>query len=106
MSEQVPEGGWKLGRDSFTVLVAWFKDGNAITRFSLDWKHRFSKRRDRELGLSKLHSLVQKYGSNAITVFISENDAPRPKDRTLIEYYKEGVRQKITDELRRRISGK
>ena len=35
--------GWKLGQDSFTKMIVWFKDGNVRTMYSIDWKHKLSK---------------------------------------------------------------
>ena len=81
-----PQDGWKLGRDSFTKARIYFKDGNARTFYSLDWKSKYAKTRDRELGLKRLRELVQKYGRKAGVIEIY-NIAPNE----LIEQYFEGL---------------
>jgi len=53
---------WKLGRDSLTKLWVRFKDGNQRERYSLDWKGKDSKHRDRSLGIERLERLVRTYG--------------------------------------------
>ena len=45
---------WKLGQDSFSKCISYFADGNTRTFYSLDWTHKFSKNRDRHLGLNRL----------------------------------------------------
>ncbi len=62
MKEKAPKGGWKLGRDSFTKLITWFKDGNVRTWYSLDWKHKYSFR-DRSIGMARHRSRLSKWGS-------------------------------------------
>ena len=63
MTEERPKGGWKLKRDSFTKLITYFKDGNARTWYSLDWKHKFSKTRDRNMGMARHHNRLAKWGN-------------------------------------------
>ena len=49
-----PKEGWKLKRDSLSKLLIYFKDGNVRTLWSLDWKHKYSKFIDRNIGLARL----------------------------------------------------
>lgn len=63
MSEQAPKGGWKHRRDSFTKMITYYKDGNAFTWYSLDWKHKYSKTRDRNLGMARHHNRLAKWGA-------------------------------------------
>ena len=62
-----PKNGWKLVRDSFTKLIVWFKDGNIRTFYSMDWKHKHSKFRDRTIGITRLKKLVCRWGNKAST---------------------------------------
>ena len=62
--------GWKLGMDSFSKMIVWFKDGNTRTFYSLDWASKYSKIRDQEIGMTRLKRLVAKYGARANTVEI------------------------------------
>ena len=63
--KETPKGGWKLIRDSFSKLIVWFKDGNIRTFYSIDWKHRYSKQRDRNIGMQRLHKMVTGWGNKA-----------------------------------------
>ena len=67
---EVPKGGWKLIRDSFSKLIVWFKDGNVRTFYSIDWKHRYSKQRDQNIGLARLRKKLSEWGSKADTAEI------------------------------------
>ena len=82
--------GWKLKTDSSTKMIVWFKDGNVRTFYSLDWKHRLSKQKDREMGLARFRKKIQQYGSLADGIEIYEKDTG-----ICIEKYYEGVRQPI-----------
>ena len=93
MSEQVPQGGWKLGRDSFSKMICWFKDGNIRTMFSIDWRHRYSKIRDREIGLERFKKKITEYGTKANTIEIYDK-ATRKK----IGKYYEGDELSLGDE--------
>lgn len=62
-----PKGGWKLIRDSFSKLIVWFKDGNVRTFYSIDWKHKHAKYRDRNIGLARLRKKVSEWGNKADT---------------------------------------
>jgi len=62
--------GWKLGQDSATKLIVWFKDGNVRTMYSIDWKHRYSKTKDRQLGLARFRKKLKEYGPLAGTAEI------------------------------------
>ncbi len=61
---------WKLGRDSFSKLLLYFKDGNARTFYSLDWRHRYSKERNKELGLQRLRKIIEKHKAKIKTALI------------------------------------
>ena len=56
---------WRLKTDSLSKAVVHFKDGNTITFYSYDWKHRYSKRKDQQLGLNRLDKMVQSFGTSA-----------------------------------------
>lgn len=63
--KETPKEGWKLKRDSFSKLLIWFKDGNRHTFYSIDWKHRYSKQRDRNIGMQRLRKLVADWASKS-----------------------------------------
>ena len=65
-----PTGGWKLKKDSISKLLVYFKDGNVRTLWSLDWKHKYSRVLDRNLGLSRLRKKVSDYGIKADVAII------------------------------------
>ena len=85
-----PRGGWKLGRDSFSKMICWFKDGQCRTMYSIDWRHKYSKQRDRGLGLQRFRIKVQRYGMKADTIEIYD-----AQSRDLIEKYYEGIERPI-----------
>lgn len=89
MNESIPKGGWKLGRDSFSKMICWFKDGNRRTMFSLDWHHRYSKRRDRLIGLERFQKKANQYGKLASTIEIYDKETGE-----MITKYRDGVEQK------------
>ncbi len=62
--------GWKLGQDSFTKMIVWFKDGNVRTMYSIDWKHKLSKTISKETGLARFRKKIKEYGSLAGTIEI------------------------------------
>jgi hypothetical protein len=77
---------WKLGPDSFSKCIVYFTDGNSRSFYSLDWRHRYSASRDKELGLHRLRKLIQKYGSLARTAIIYDKASGME-----IEKYNEGI---------------
>lgn len=79
---------WKLGADSFTKCVVYFADGNSRTFYSLDWTHKYSRNRDRQLGLSRLHRLISKWGQKAKVAIIYDNSTGEE-----IEKYNDGIKQ-------------
>lgn len=79
---------WKLGQDSFTKCLVWFADGNSRTFYSLDWTHRLSKNRDREIGLKRLRALIGKWGDKANIAIIYNTDNGEE-----VERYERGVKQ-------------
>ncbi|MBI9036089.1 MAG: hypothetical protein JEZ03_16635 [Bacteroidales bacterium] len=81
----VPTGGWKLKRDSLSKLLIYFKDGNVRTLWSLDWKNKYSKFLDRNLGLSRLRKKVTEYGLQADVAIIYDKETGKE-----IEKYFEG----------------
>ena len=98
---QRPQDGWKLKRDSHTVLVIWFKDGRSATFYSLDWKSKDSRFYDTQLGIERLRGLVIKYGNRANYALINLNDSESPQNRTVLEVYFEGEQQPKTKEIER-----
>ncbi len=67
--------GWKLGKDSATKMIVWFKDGNVRTMYSIDWKHKYSKQKDRQLGLQRFHKKIKEYGVLAGTIDIYDKES-------------------------------
>lgn len=65
---------WKLKEHSLTFIDILFKDGNFRRFYSLDWPHRYSKIRDKELGLTRLRNLLNRYGSLVEWAVIMDND--------------------------------
>lgn len=61
---------WKLGQDSLSKMIVWFQDGNVRTMYSLDWRHKRSKTRDKAIGLERFNKLIKTYGASAINVEI------------------------------------
>ncbi|WP_010180402.1 hypothetical protein [Aquimarina agarilytica] len=67
--------GWKLGEDSSMKMIVWFKDGNVRTMYSIDWKHKFSKQKDQQLGMQRFKKLIKKYGVLAGTIAIYDKQS-------------------------------
>ena len=86
---------WKLGQDSSYKLIAWFNDGNTVTRYSLDWVHQYSKNKDPNLGLVRLRKLLSEYGSNAEVVCIYINKYGTKQGQEIEKYY-QGIKQLTT----------
>lgn len=93
MREQPQKGGWKLGRDSFSKMICWFKDGNIRTMFSIDWRHRYSKIRDSNIGLERFKKKIAEYGSKADTIEVYD----KATGKKIGKYY-EGVELNLNDE--------
>lgn len=68
MSE-IPVKGWKLQQHSFSKMIVWFEDGNIRTRYSIDWKHKYSQR-DRAIGLNRFKQKIAEYGTRACSIEI------------------------------------
>jgi hypothetical protein len=81
-----PKEGWKLKRDSLSKLLIYFKDGNVRTLWSLDWKHKYSKFIDRNIGLARLRKKVTEYGAKADAAIIYDKQTGNE-----IEKYFEGT---------------
>lgn len=76
---------WKLGQDSFSKLSVYFTDGNKRFWYSIDWRSKYSKTRDRNLGLSRFEKKIAEWGNRAETVMIWDKETD-----TLIALYKYG----------------
>ena len=95
---KVPKGGWKLGVHSFTKMICYWKDGKPRLRYSIDWKHRYSRVRDREIGLKRFRNKVQEYGARADTIVIYDLETGE-----LLEKYYEGVERPINKHEKRKV---
>lgn len=62
--------GWKLGQDFETKMIVWFKDGNIRTMYSIDWRHKLSKTKDRATGMARFQKKIKEYGAKAGTIEI------------------------------------
>ena len=76
---------WKLKRDSLSKLLLYFKDGNVRTFYSLDWRHSFSKERDRELGLERLKKLAERHRKQIRRAIIYTVLGDSPPPMTIID---------------------
>ncbi len=99
MNTSRPSGGWRINRDSFSVMVVWFKDGNTRTFYSIDWKSRNSASKNKETGINRFKKKIIEYGSKANGILIAENDSPVAAKRTPIAFYYEGVQCEIPGHL-------
>lgn len=66
--------GWKLQKDSATKMVIWFKDGNVRLFYSIDWRHKLSKTKDKQLGLNRFRRKIKEYGTKAGVIEIYEKE--------------------------------
>ncbi|MBS1635404.1 MAG: hypothetical protein JST26_05730 [Bacteroidetes bacterium] len=82
---------WKLGMDSYHKLIVWFVDGNVRTRYSIDWRSRFSQTRDPQLGLERFYKCIGNWGAKAKVVEIYVNSFGT-KTGAAIERYEFGVK--------------
>lgn len=64
---------WRLQTDSLYKMIVWFKDGNIRTMYSMDWRHAYSSKKDPNIGLARLHTLITKYGTLANRAEIYSN---------------------------------
>lgn len=80
--------GWKLQQDSFTKCLVYFADGNNRTFYSLDWTQKYSKFRDRQIGLSRLRKLIDSWGYKAKVAIIYDLATGAE-----VERYNEGIIQ-------------
>jgi hypothetical protein len=78
---------WKLKDDSLTYGDFTFKDGNVRRFYSIDWKSKYSKERNRELGLQRLYKLISKHSTQLVRVRICEN-----LTNTILERYSGATR--------------
>ena len=84
--------GWKLKRDSYSKMIVWFRDGNVRTMYSLDWKHKLSKTRDKHTGLERFRKKIAQYGALASTVHIYDMGTGK-----CIAKYQEGVQKPLNN---------
>lgn len=75
--------GWKLIRDSFHKMLVTFDDGTQITRYSVDWRHAYSKNRDPNIGFENYRKLMRKWGEKAKKIVIYN----RASDTIVAKYY-------------------
>jgi hypothetical protein len=85
--------GWKLGQDSFTKMIVWFKDGNVRTMYSIDWKHKLSKTISKETGLARFRKKIKEYGPLAGTVEIYD----KTTGLRIAKFY-EGIEKSLEDQ--------
>jgi len=62
--------GWRLIRDSYHKLWVRFGDGNTRTRYSIDWKHAYSKKRDPAIGFANFRKMIRGWGKKAKLIMI------------------------------------
>ncbi len=83
-----PPKGWRYKVHSFSKMIVWFQDGNVRTFYSLDWKSKYSRHRDRTIGFKRFESLMDKYGRKARMVEVYDLTSGE-----VIFRYHEGKRQ-------------
>lgn len=88
--DKAPKGGWKMIRDSAHVMVVHFKDGNARTMYSWDWKHRYAPY-DVEEGLNYYEKKLAEYGNKADVAEVKVHLGNKKKG-PLVRQYFEGRR--------------
>lgn len=49
---------FKIGKDSLSKCVIYFKDGNARTFLSRDWTHKDAKQLNENLGIRRLERML------------------------------------------------
>ncbi len=86
--------GWRLGRDSYHKLIVYFHNGNSRTRYSIDWRHAYSKTRDPAIGFANFRKLISKWGKAAKTVLIYHIATD-----TKVAHYFEGEEVEIDDDV-------
>ena len=86
--------GWKLGQDSFTKMIVWFKDGNVRTMYSIDWRHKLSRTRSKETGLERFRKKIKQYGPLAGTIEIYD----KASGQRIAKFY-EGIEKKLPNGL-------
>jgi len=72
---------WTIKQHSFTKCVFYFADGNARTFHSLDWRHKLSKHRDRDLGIARLRNLIHKWAPLTNMAIIYDNETGAELER-------------------------
>lgn len=85
---------FKLGKDSYHKLIVWFVDGNTRTRYSIDWRHRYSKTRDPQTGLNRFYKRIAVWGSRAQVVEIYVNNYGSNTGRK-VERYEGGMKVEL-----------
>ena len=85
---------FKLGRDSYHKMIVEFVDGNERTRYSIDWRHSYSRERDPQIGFDRLYKLLREWGHRVKTAKIYVNEYGTKNGR-LVEKYINGVKQDV-----------
>jgi hypothetical protein len=85
---------FKMGPDSFHKLIVWFVDGNTRTRYSIDWRHRFSKTRDPKIGFERFYKRIRIWGERAQVVEIYENIYGTKNGRK-VERFENGIKVEL-----------
>lgn len=85
--------GWRLGRDSYHKLWVCFQNGEKRTRYSIDWRHVYSKTRDPAIGMANFRKLIQTWGSTAKSLIIFNIET-----NTRVAQYFEGEEIEIEDD--------
>ena len=97
--KNIPNDGWRIKRDSYSVMLVWFLDGNQRTFYSLDWQHPRSRIYDPEKGFQRFRRLIDKYGTKAGYIIISKNDDLLPRNRTILEIFYQGRPIELSSEM-------
>ena len=97
--------GWKLGQDSFTKMIVWFKDGNVgvvcginslivldfdDTAYFQQMKHKLSKTISKETGMARFRKKIKEYGPLAGTIEIYD----KATGQRIAKFY-EGIEKPI-----------
>jgi hypothetical protein len=86
---KAPSDGWKLGRDSLSKLIVYFKDENKRTFFSIDWNWPYGER-SVERGLARLKKKVVQFGNRSRWAGIYDTTT-----REILHQYRSGTEIEI-----------
>ena len=76
--------GWRIQRDSYHKLCVRFEDGNKRTRYSIDWRHAYSKTRDPAIGFVNFRRMIKRWGARGKYIVIYN----LATDSIVAKYYK------------------